>query len=601
MLPFFGAFKLYFLLAAVLGVVTARSEATTLELRVNRNVAAGTCEHARIRKGQRHRLLDQPSAPEVITTRRRAQSDNSKAPLELISMFAHDEAPLRRELELLCGPTALNAPSNTQAILRAPPTAEVEVPPMDVRLISGSGSSDNRVHLTFFSDGYVPEEEGQFFDDVRFLVEAIARNQTFYTVAPLLNFWAAYTPSKESGVGSHGTPLDTPFGLYRPGTELRGVLWSKPEVARAACDSLRTKCDYPVFVGNDRLYGGMNGEFVTITPSPVNGPLVLRHELGHNIIDAGEEYDGGDADEYFGVNTAPSVEQTLPWEHWLTSSPADGSRPRAERVVMPLQDYAWTMLNTSSAWSTTFVSAGSYARHLVRFSLSGLPHSDALNVLIDGEDIGWKAKEDLGLDRWHYDIYRDVSLPGGSHQITFKLNDATLEGHAQLCSLEILEYGHPNEFNATPGFYGAFPTFDSSNMTRLRPTNEDCLMRITNEPQFCSVCIEDLWMSLLSRVDPIDAATATCTLVEGSTDKWTRILALDLVDLSQRGTYVSEWKRNGVAVDVWANRTTVEVAGDEEGKFEVFVQFSTEEIIIRSDPHGYARSNATFIIDAPCV
>lgn len=48
----------------------------------------------------------------------------------------------------------------------------------------------------------------------------------------------------------------TPFGLYRPGTELRSLLWSKPDVARAACDSLGTKCDYPIFVGNDRLYGG---------------------------------------------------------------------------------------------------------------------------------------------------------------------------------------------------------------------------------------------------------------------------------------------------------------------------------------------------------
>ena len=30
-----------------------------------------------------------------------------------------------------------------------------------------------------------------------------------------------------------------------------------------------------------------------ITASPRNGPLVLRHELGHSLIPVGEEYEGG--------------------------------------------------------------------------------------------------------------------------------------------------------------------------------------------------------------------------------------------------------------------------------------------------------------------
>ena len=41
----------------------------------------------------------------------------------------------------------------------------------------------------------------------------------------------------------------TPFGLYRDGTELRGVYYSKPEVAEAACLSLGTQCDYPILLG----------------------------------------------------------------------------------------------------------------------------------------------------------------------------------------------------------------------------------------------------------------------------------------------------------------------------------------------------------------
>src|ERR1700685_298932 len=39
----------------------------------------------------------------------------------------------------------------------------------------------------------------------------------------------------ERGRCSKLTHFSTPFGLYRDGTELRGVYYSKPEVARAAC------------------------------------------------------------------------------------------------------------------------------------------------------------------------------------------------------------------------------------------------------------------------------------------------------------------------------------------------------------------------------
>ena len=41
----------------------------------------------------------------------------------------------------------------------------------------------------------------------------------------------------------------TPFGLYRDGTELRALYYAKPEVARAACGLLGTRCDYPILIG----------------------------------------------------------------------------------------------------------------------------------------------------------------------------------------------------------------------------------------------------------------------------------------------------------------------------------------------------------------
>ena len=37
--------------------------------------------------------------------------------------------------------------------------------------------------------------------------------------------------------------------LYRDGTELRSVWYSKPDVARRACFFLGDQCDYPILMG----------------------------------------------------------------------------------------------------------------------------------------------------------------------------------------------------------------------------------------------------------------------------------------------------------------------------------------------------------------
>ena len=58
---------------------------------------------------------------------------------------------------------------------------------------------------------------------------------------------------------------------------------------------------------------------------------------------------------------------------------------------MPLQDYAWTLLNTTTPWSTKFTASGTYSRHLVPFSLSGLPEASDSTVELDGKDLEWTA------------------------------------------------------------------------------------------------------------------------------------------------------------------------------------------------------------------
>jgi hypothetical protein len=183
----------------------------------------------------------------------------------------------------------------------SPPPPNMELFPLYV-----SGPGAERVDLMFLSDGYTPSEELKFLADAKKLTDDIVSpSGAMAHVRDLVNVWAAFVPSNTSGVGTYDTPLPgAAFGLYRPGPELRGVYVHHHKRARAACRYWREKgglgmemglggCDNAILLGNDPLYGGLGGEFTIITASEKNGPLVLRHELGHSLIEVGEEYEGG--------------------------------------------------------------------------------------------------------------------------------------------------------------------------------------------------------------------------------------------------------------------------------------------------------------------
>lgn len=75
---------------------------------------------------------------------------------------------------------------------------------------------------------------------------------------------------------------------------------------------------------------------------------------------------------------------------------------------------------------------------------------------MDGKDLGWEVQKDVGIDRYFYDFLNlddDAGLSEGDHTIEFVLNypPATVEigGGPQLCSVEVLEYGWPDEYVLT--------------------------------------------------------------------------------------------------------------------------------------------------------
>ncbi|CAI6334414.1 unnamed protein product [Periconia digitata] len=444
-------------------------------------------------------------------------------------------------------------------------------PPLEIVPLIVNGPSSNRVDLIFFGDGYTEEEKDKFFEDAMTLTTNITSGQTFADVLPLMNFWAGFSASAESGVGVGGQPLDTVYGLYRDGTELRGVYYDKPEVARAACDSTDA-CDYPILLGNDPFYGGLGGTFTVTTSSPGNGASVLRHELGHSIIGVGEEYDGGTV--YRGVNSAQSP-NSVSWKQWYTD-PA--SEPNVQRNNMPFQAYPWTLLNTTRSWRAAFSSAGTYDTHMLQFSVSGVTQSSDLLVEIDGKDVGWEVNPVIGVDRWIYNIKFDDALSPGAHELKFTLLNEEIEGSAQLCNAEILEYGEVYDFDE---FHGIFPTFSASNRTTYRPTNDKCLMRTMQSVDFCDACIEGLWLSLMNPLSLIDNVTQVAQ-PDGSTN-----VTLDLLPLAQfrqvpnnhAETYTILWygADEDVVLDEFTNSTSALIDSGTTD-FGVEVRFWTEQV-----------------------
>ncbi|WVF69295.1 hypothetical protein IAT40_004071 [Kwoniella sp. CBS 6097] len=379
-----------------------------------------------------------------------------------------------------------------------------------------SGGREDRVNLMFFSDGYTEEEEDKFVADAtRLTNDIVSPSGAMSHVANLLNVWAAFIPSNESGIGTHNQPREgAAFGLYRPGAELRAVYVDKPKKARGACRFFRQTadeggCDQAILLGNDALYGGLGGEFTITTASELNGPLVLRHELGHSLIPVGEEYEGGYA--YFGANS-DKIQHLgeLKW-HDLLSDP---DNLKVEDAKVPLQVYPWHDLQ-ASPYSITFNSSNgarapnAYPTAMLRASLSSIPHASHVEIILNGNilDISasfpaeWAGSHDR---RW-LELPLSNGLDSTVNTIQVKLTDEARkapagQGGKMVTSLEIIEYGGHGRFNHTEGHIGAFPTYAMDGKISLRPTNEGCLMRKVNHPKFCPVCARALRESLEERI-----------------------------------------------------------------------------------------------------
>ena len=117
-------------------------------------------------------------------------------------------------------------------------------------------------------------------------------------------------------------------------------------------------------------------------------------------------------------------------------------------------------------------------------------------------------------------------------------------------------------------------------------------MRAVTTPNFCKVCLEGLWHSLLRRVSLVDDIQEGC----GYTGSGAQVATLDmkLVPLAQfrpdaeenknNERYTILWWRNGQILHEFINKTRLEIDGTNAvGKYVIDVKFATDEVRVDKD------------------
>lgn len=513
-----------------------------------------------------------------------------------VSLLEDDEQELEPELEMDLG-------RRVQDVFRIPQGTGKEFSLQEedeVRKLVDSGPDKNRVGIVFMGDGYTLAEREKFFGDMNRLVNDMFIGDTFESFLPLFNVYALFRPSRESGIGTQGKWRDTSFRLYRDGTELRGIYCADPLAAKRACRAVgKYACDFPSLIGNDPYYGGLGGQFVISTSSNKSGTVVLRHELGHSLIDVGEEYDGGQV--YSGVNAERWSIQNIKWKHWITDDV-----PREEKNVLRAQDYAWYDL-AKGPYKVKFESNGEYKRWSLKISHSGVDTDDSFEVYLDGKRLDWTSPG--GYDRDFSEWFGDEGFSAGSHEIEFrhgaKYDNEPVDDTRpirQLCSVTMHEFMGEDEYRYDNSIISAYPTYDIRGRKTWRPSNEFCLMRNMTSTHFCSVCKEGLWHRLLSKASLLDEIQVDCgedVHGENVFDLSAKLIPLgqfreDQSKRSQGEIYETRWFKNGAHQAEYDNRVNIQVSGSEEGIWEFKTEFKTPEV--RKDPRGLLKASKVFVL-----
>ncbi|MGE0631548.1 MAG: M64 family metallopeptidase [Pseudobdellovibrionaceae bacterium] len=379
--------------------------------------------------------------------------------------------------------------------------ADFAVAGTEVRTIVDQGNPANRICLTFIGDGYTEQEKERFFSDVARLVDDLFNGKTFASYTALFNVYAVFVPSQDSGI-TDVNRKNTAFGLYRSPAGSKRAIMPGNSYAIEKAIRLAPKTDYPVVIANDEFYGGLGGRYAITTRSIESGKIVLRHELGHNFGDVGEEYDNGSV--YSGANSSSSP--NVSWKHWIEGTPAK----KQQDMRLLGGAYVWQNLAQGPVIQDFRFPApnnkGSFWFE-VQLSSVGWQTLEDVEILLDGRKLEITGTGTS--DRSFFNTVKIQDLPPGDH--TLEINEVKKDGDNILAFANLYAYEADYAFN---GEISAFTTYDEWGGTRYRPTHQQCLMRDMLFEFFCPIDQENMWIRFFDRVRIIDAVDVGATAVE---------------------------------------------------------------------------------------
>ena len=129
-------------------------------------------------------------------------------------------------------------------------------------------------------------------------------------------------------------------------------------------------------------------------------------------------------------------------------------------------------------------------------------------------------------------------------------------------------------------------------------------------PNFCKVCLEGLWLSLLRRVNLIDGIKEDCqerTMGDDAPALWVKTIEVQLIPLAHlrfdaqasRESYTIIWRKDGQILDEFTNKTVLEIDNHLiPANYSLSVGFATDEV--RRDDDGVLQSRQDLVISERC-
>jgi hypothetical protein len=431
----------------------------------------------------------------------------------------------------------------------------------EVRTLVHQGPKENRINLTILGDGYTLSEKKRFFEDAQRITDDLFKGQTFAWYLPLFNVYAVFVPSAESGL-TDVEKKKTAFALYRdPKGSKRAIMPGNSSNLEKAVD-LAPATDFPIVLANDEFYGGLGGRYAITTRSIRSGSIVLRHELGHNFGNVGEEYDGGQV--YRGANFTSSA-SNVSWEKWF-----NGTKPGKVQATKYLNgSYVWQNLG-GEAFRAEFdfpapANEGAYSLEIL-LSTVGWESPTDVEVRLDG--IPLELEGDYTEDRSFFKIRNlKSSLAAGKHVL--EVEEKNHDGNNVLAFASV--YAHESNYDYNAERVALYSTFnDSGSFVGYRPTHESCLMRNMTFKNFCSADIENMWVRFLNRVSLIDSLAV-------NSDKTMELQTPNIEGL-QINWSVDTGNGQNKALPELKNKTSWKTQGYPTGKYTATVQFETKQV-----------------------